>query len=199
MIAQIRHIACKPATPASRAMLEQITPQNAQVGRVQAPCRDPSMDAGRRSVILRGDATLLRPFPASARDVRPFRLGGAMALAGDAASRNTTWSSSVAAGMGWRRRITWRGTWRPPGRRAGEGLDRRRQYRAQHDDHPLQLPDGGERGAVRPRGEALGGSGAGAELQRHVLAARRDDAGAHGARRAGVQAARACQPAGRRG
>ena len=36
---------------------------------------------------------------------------------------------------------------------------------------------------------------AGAELQRHVLAARRDDAGAHRPRRAGLQAPRARQPA----
>ena len=34
----------------------------------------------------------------------------------------------------------------------------------------------------------------GAQLQRHVLAARRHDARAHGARRAGLQAPRPCQP-----
>ena len=61
-------------------------------------------------------------------------------------------------------------------RRAREGLARRRQHRPQHHHHPLQLPVRRKRGALRARAEALGGAVAGAELQRHVLAARRDDA-----------------------
>ena len=79
-------------------------------------------------------------------------------------------------------------------RRAGARLDRRRQHRPQHDDDPLQLPVRRKRRAVRPRGAAVGDAVAGAELQRDVQPARRDDAGAQPARRAGVQAARARQP-----
>ena len=48
---------------------------------------------------------------------------------------------------------------------------------------------------VRACAETVGRVGAGIELQRDVFAARRDDAGAFGARCAGVQAPRACQPA----
>ncbi len=79
-------------------------------------------------------------------------------------------------------------------RGAGKGLDRRRQHGPQHDHHPLQLPLGRIRGNLRAQPEAVGDAFERTQLQRHVLAARRDDAGAHGARRAGIQAPRARQP-----
>ena len=79
-------------------------------------------------------------------------------------------------------------------RRARKRLDRRRQYRAQHHDHPLQLSVRRERRTLRSRGAAVGGSVAGPQLQRHVLPARGSDAGAHRARCPGVQAPRARQP-----
>ena len=72
-------------------------------------------------------------------------------------------------------------------RGARERLDRRRQHRAQHHDHPLELPVRRKRRALRPRGEAVGGPLPGTQLQRHVLAARRDDARAHRARHAGAK------------
>ena len=49
-------------------------------------------------------------------------------------------------------------------------------------------------GALRARAEAVGGPVAGAQLQRHVLPARRHDAGAQRPRRAGLQAPRPRQP-----
>ncbi len=82
--------------------------------------------------------------------------------------------------------------------RAREGLARRRQHRAQHHDHPLQLPVRRERCDLRPRGQALGGPEPGAELQRDVQPARRDAPRALAARPARGQAARPCQPAERR-
>ena len=77
-----------------------------------------------------------------------------------------------------RRRRAWpgdrllprQGAWAPQHRRAGEGLDRRRQHRPQHHHHPLQLPPGRERRHLRARAQAVGGPVAGAQLQRHVLA-----------------------------
>ena len=63
-------------------------------------------------------------------------------------------------------------------RGAREGLDRRRQHRAQHHDHPLQLPVGRERRDLRPRSQALGRAEPGAELQRDVQPARRAAPGA---------------------
>ena len=74
-----------------------------------------------------------------------------------------------------------------PGRRTRHHADRgtrkrldwRRQHRSQHDHHPLQLPFRRERTAVRPCRENVGAPVAGTELQRHVLASWRDDAGAH--------------------
>ena len=95
-----------------------------------------------------------------------------------------------------RHRVLPRARARHPQRRgAGTRLARRRQYRAQHHDHPLQLSVGGERRALRTCTEVVGRPGAGAELQCHVFAAGRDDAGAFGPRRAGVQAPCARQPA----
>ncbi len=78
---------------------------------------------------------------------RPQGLGGAVALA-RAQGRTTTSSSSAVAGTGSatayylakEHGITQR-------RGAGEGLARRRQYRPQHHDHPLQLSVGRERRA----------------------------------------------------
>ena len=58
-------------------------------------------------------------------------------------------------------------------RRAGEGLDRRRQCRAQHHDHPLQLSAAGQHPVLRIVDEALGGAGAGPQLQRDGQPARR--------------------------
>ena len=88
---------------------------------------------------------------------------------------------------------------RPHARRGRrEGLDRRRQHRSQHDDHPLELPVRRERTALRSCAAHVARPVAGPELQRHVLAARRDDARAHRARRAGLQATRARQPLQRR-
>ena len=57
-------------------------------------------------------------------------------------------------------------------RRARKGLARRRQHRAQHHDHPLQLSVGGV-SDLRPRSQAVGDARRGAQLQRDVLAARR--------------------------
>ena len=53
-----------------------------------------------------------------------------------------------------------------------EGLARRRQYRAQHDDRALQLSLGRKRASLRAFAEAVGGSVPGPELQRHVQPAR---------------------------
>src|SRR5580698_7912177 len=58
-------------------------------------------------------------------------------------------------------------------------LDRRRQYRAQYHHHPLELFVQRKRGALRSFGQIVGEPVAGAQLQRHVLAARRHDAGAY--------------------
>ncbi len=77
-------------------------------------------------------------------------------------------------------------------------MDRRRQHRAQHHHHPLELPLQRKRRALRSLSQALGEPLAGIELQRHVLAARRDDARAHGARHPGRQTPRACQSLQRR-
>ena len=83
-------------------------------------------------------------------------------------------------------------------RGAGEGLARRRQHRAQHHDHPLELSVGRKRRDLRSRAQAVGRAVAGAQLQRDVLAARRADARAHRSRRPGVQAACSCQSPQRR-
>ena len=83
-------------------------------------------------------------------------------------------------------------------RRARARLARRRQYRPQHHDLPLELPLRRERRLLRPRAQALGRAEPGAELQRHVQPARRDDAGAHRPRRAGRPAPHPRQPAQRR-
>ena len=57
-------------------------------------------------------------------------------------------------------------------RRDREGLDRRRQHRAQHHDRALQLFLSRERRAVRFRAAALRRPVAGAQLQRDAVAAR---------------------------
>ena len=58
-------------------------------------------------------------------------------------------------------------------RGAGEGLARLRQCRAQHHHHPLQLPAARQHPVLRMVAEALGGAGAGHQLQRHGQPARR--------------------------
>ena len=58
-------------------------------------------------------------------------------------------------------------------RGAGEGLDRLRQCRPQHHDRPLQLPAARQHPVLRMVDEALGGAGAGPQLQRHGQPARR--------------------------
>ena len=58
-------------------------------------------------------------------------------------------------------------------RRAGEGLDRLRQCRPQHHHHPLELPAAGKHPILRIVDEALGGAGAGPQLQRDGQPARR--------------------------
>ena len=63
---------------------------------------------------------------------------------------------------------------RHPQRRADRArLDRPGQCRPQHHHRPLQLPARRERAFLRVEPEALGGAQPDAELQRHVLAARR--------------------------
>jgi hypothetical protein len=54
-----------------------------------------------------------------------------------------------------------------------EGLDRLRQCRAQHHHHPLQLSAAGQHPLLRMVDEAVGGAGAGPQLQRHGQPARR--------------------------
>ena len=58
-------------------------------------------------------------------------------------------------------------------RGAGEGLARQRQHRPQHHHHPLQLPSPRQHAVLRMVDEAVGGTGAGPELQRHGQSARR--------------------------
>ena len=58
-------------------------------------------------------------------------------------------------------------------RRAGEGLARQRQRRAQHHHHPLQLSAARQHPLLRMVDEAVGGAGAGPQLQRHGEPARR--------------------------
>ena len=79
-----------------------------------------------------------------------------------------------------------------------QGLARRRQHRPQHHDHPLELPLRRERPALRPRARPLGEPLPGAELQRHVLQARRADARAQRPRRAVLPAPRPLEPPERR-
>ena len=80
-----------------------------------------------------------------------------------------------------RRRRAWAGDRLLPGqgarhhqcRGAGEGLYRLRQCRAQHHHRPLQLPAARQHAVLRALAEALGGAGAGPQLQRHGQPARR--------------------------
>ena len=58
-------------------------------------------------------------------------------------------------------------------RRARARLARRRQHGPQHDDHPLELPLGRERGDLRALAQAVGGAGGGARLRPAVQPARR--------------------------
>ncbi len=78
-----------------------------------------------------------------------------------------------------RRLLSGEGARARPHRRARERLDRRRQHRPQHHHHPLQLSVRGKRRTLRSRGQDVGGPVASPQLQRHVLAARRDDARAY--------------------
>ncbi len=80
-------------------------------------------------------------------------------------------------------------------RRAGKGLARRRQYRAQYDGRALQLSLGSVRGHLRPRPPDVGDAVGRAELQRDVLAARLSDARPQPARGAEFQAPPLRQPA----
>jgi sarcosine oxidase subunit beta len=67
-----------------------------------------------------------------------------------------------------------------------EGLARRRQHRPQHHHHPLQLPLRRERRHLRPRREAVGGLSQDLNYNVMYSPARRHDAGAQRARRAGA-------------
>ena len=58
-------------------------------------------------------------------------------------------------------------------RGAREGLARRRQHRAQHDDRPLELPPRPQRAFLRVLAQAVGEARAGPQLQRDVQRARR--------------------------
>ena len=58
-------------------------------------------------------------------------------------------------------------------RGAGEGLDRLRQCRPQHDDHPLQLSAPRQYRLLRAVDEAVGDDGARPQLQHHGQPARR--------------------------
>ena len=78
--------------------------------------------------------------------------------------------------------------------RRGEGLARRRQHRAQHHDHPLELPVGRVRGDLRALPEALGRARGGALVRHAVLAARRAEPGARPGRRPVVEAPRRGEP-----
>ena len=57
-------------------------------------------------------------------------------------------------------------------RGARQGLSRRRQHRAQHGDHPLELPDAGGRALLRRIGPALSGAERGFRLQHPLFRAR---------------------------
>ena len=61
----------------------------------------------------------------------------------------------------------------PQRRRAGKGLDRRRQCRPQHHDHPLQLHAARQYRLLRAFDEAVGAHGAGPQLQHDGQPARR--------------------------
>jgi len=58
-------------------------------------------------------------------------------------------------------------------RRAGEGLSWRRQYGAQHDDRPLELPPRPQRAFLRAVAQVVGRAVAGPQLQCDVQRARR--------------------------
>ena len=58
-------------------------------------------------------------------------------------------------------------------RGGGEGLSRLRQCRAQHHHRPLELPAARQHPVLRMVDEAVGGAGAGPQLQRHGQPARR--------------------------
>ena len=81
-------------------------------------------------------------------------------------------------------------------RRAGEGLDRRRQHRPQHHHHPLQLPLGRERGASTSTRSSCGRACRRSSTTTSCISPRGvHDAGAQRARRAELQAPRPRQPA----
>ena len=80
-----------------------------------------------------------------------------------------------------------------------EGMDRRRQHRAQHHHHPLELPPGRLRRALREGPLALRDAEPGTQLQRHVQPPRRHDAGPDPARGPRLQAHRHGQRAAGRG
>ena len=112
-----------------------------------------------------------------------------------AESRPTRSSSSAPAATGSPPPTTSPRTTASQRRGAREGLARRRQHRAQHHDHPLELPAGRRRCAIYEKARSLYETLiAGAELQRHVQPARRADAGADRARAARLEAHRACEP-----
>jgi hypothetical protein len=80
-----------------------------------------------------------------------------------------------------------------------EGVARRRQHGPQHHDHPLELPPGRLRRDLREEPRALRDAEPGPQLQRHVLAPRRDDARPDPARGPRLQAHRRGQRAPGRG
>ena len=140
------------------------------------------------------DASLLAAHTPDRGAHRPPGLGAAMALAGAESRLRRRHRRRRRARPG-HRLLPRQGAWAHQHRRAREGVDRRRQHRAQHHHHPLQLPLRRERRDLRACREAVGGPVAGAQLQRHVLPARRDDARPQRARRAEPQAPHLRQPA----
>src|SRR6266536_2627311 len=83
--------------------------------------------------------------------------------------------------------------------RAREGLARRRQHRAEHHHHPLELPLGRVGGDLRALVEALGGAGGGPRLRPRVQPAWRPQPRARPERRALLAAPRERQRHERRG
>ena len=90
------------------------------------------------------------------------------------------------------------GAWPDERRRRREGLHRLRQCRPQHDDHPLELPAARQHALLRVVDEALGGPGAGLQLQCDGKPARRPQSLPLGCPARCLRAARQCHAACRR-
>ena len=115
---------------------------------------------------------LLRPLPPRQRLHRPQALAAGLARRRAARGLRRRHRRGRRA---WAldRALSRQGAWRRQCRGDREGLDRLRQCRAQHDDRALELSAAGQHPALRAFAEAVGGAGAGPELQRDGQPARR--------------------------